>query len=195
MASKTSKIVLLVALGLLMGAPIISYFYLKSGYDYRLESLHVLSDKGAVSPFNLVVDSTTNLSDDDLKTSITVVAMLEGSEEDISYLDDLFEQYKERNEFRILAFVDQGETQLIDERYVRVNAAPSISRQFFNNTFTDTIEWQRPSFVLLDTAGHVRNMYPGKDKGESVRLVEHIAIVLPRTKKSDIIHKRTIDEE
>mgnify|MGYP003513636149 CR=1 FL=1 len=44
-------------------------------------------------------------------------------------------------------------------------------------------------FILLDTAMRVRNVY--NDDAESIKkLVEHIAIVLPRQKESDIEMKK-----
>lgn len=186
---------LLVALALLMAAPIISYFYLNEGYQYRISSLQELEIKGEINPFNLAIDTVTSFSDDDLKGKITAVLFLEGNDEERQYVTDLVDQFGERREFQLLVLAPSTMTWESKPPVTVVRSPEDGSRNFLSNTFSDTLDWKTPSFVLVDTSAQIRHYYQGNWEVKRKKLVEHIAIILPRTKKSDIIHKNDLDEE
>ncbi|MBK7638342.1 MAG: hypothetical protein IPJ13_31765 [Saprospiraceae bacterium] len=50
-------------------------------------------------------------------------------------------------------------------------------------------KYQNSQLILIDTAMRVKNVY-GSDKESVKKLVEHISIVLPRQKESDIEMKK-----
>ncbi|MDX1686320.1 MAG: hypothetical protein R3275_13870, partial [Saprospiraceae bacterium] len=144
---------------------------------------------------NVVSDSTT-FSDDDLRSKVTALAFMRGTDEEVSTIQRLSEQFGEREEFQVLVMtVENGFNEEL--RNVRVmSMTQNAAKQFFHTHLTDTIEFSTPSFALIDTAGHIRRLYSGEPvQPLSRKLVEHIATVLPRTRKSDIIHKDLIDEE
>lgn len=197
MAKGTSKIVLLTALSLLVLAPIVSYFYLDSGYEYRKMSLELLKPKGEVQPFNFAIDAERSIEDDRLSSKVTVMAFTEDKKEEDLFFEQLLGQYGEREEFQIMHMIVGSTDQTSNDQgnIITFHSNEATAQTFFENSITDTIPLTLPTYVLIDTASQIRRLYQGDRKEVKRELIEHIAIVLPRTKKSDIIHKNSVNEE
>jgi hypothetical protein len=178
---------------LLIGAPIISYYYLKGGYNYRVALISELKIKGEVRPFNFVKDSALVLRSDDLKGNVTIMSYVERGG-DNEYLRKLQDQFHERTEFHMWSFVP-GEVE--DTGFVNwkmVSTTREAINQLLINAISDTLELKAPIHVLIDTSGMVRHIYQGGDVETQKKMVEHITVILPRSKESDIIYKPTADE-
>lgn len=193
MSTLSSKIIAASALLLLIGAPLGSYFYLNSGYNYRLETLAELKVKGEVQPFNIVIDSLNGFQDEDLKGKVTVLSNLLKSGED-QFLTDVHDQFAEREEFQMVSFGGVNESGKSDKWTIIENQG-AMTDAFVKDLTGGIFELERPYHILIDTALGIRNIYQGNDETSLIQLVEHIAIILPRTKRSDIVHKNSIDEE
>ena len=146
---------------LIVGFPLASWYYLNTGLEFRKQALKELQAKG-----NWDIDGLDPL-DFEYKTSVVFM--------DASLHDEMMlihEQYGESNTFQI---VEVLENEIQDEAWktVRIDSgSPSI----------DSL---RSSIFLVDTKGQLRLTY-GKNKEDLKKLVEHIAIVLPREVEPDI---------
>lgn len=174
----------------IIGAPAVSYIYLTYGLDYRKEALAALQPKSSVQPFQLVVDSSYTLIDDQMQGRVTLVSFVEGKDEDWTYLSALYDQYNARKELQFWTF------------YELVSPPDSISStndwKLFELQRDAYSTWSQTAFavevpeyhhMLIDTANSVRNVYNADQRQQLVQLIEHMAIVLPRTAESDIIYE------
>lgn len=149
---------------LLLVVPFVSWFYLRKGLEYR---------KALVR--EVVVKDSVRISEDTLKLlkgKTSVISMAGGIEAN-SIISGLYEQFKEVPRFQILSSGGRVEDKEIPSGYFEALAA----------------RYRDNKFILVDTAGMIRNVYmDGKE--DIKKLVEHIAVVLPRKEEADIKSKR-----
>lgn len=188
--NKRGLISISILLGFLILAPMISYIYLQRGYDYRKAALEDLQVKGEIQPFKLTVDSTHVLDETMLQGKVAVISRISRPEE-WSYLAALYHQYKARPQLEFWTF--SGELSIPDTlqnirnwKHIRTNDSAFKS---FRNQLISTAWNGGDEHILTDTSMHIRNIYPVPSEQEQIRLIEHLAIVLPRTKKSDVIYE------
>ncbi|MFZ1751673.1 MAG: hypothetical protein WAU01_15850 [Saprospiraceae bacterium] len=155
------KLVSWVVLGLfLVIVPFGSWYYLQKGLDYRKNALRELEIKDSLS--NSI--DTFRLFQN--KTSLVV---LDVSDDIYKIKEALLEQYKSSIGFQILYPIAQSDVVLLPEDLLK----------YFKSKYPDD------TFVLVDESRMIRNTYKS-DETAVKKLVEHIAIVLPRPKESDI---------
>lgn len=149
---------------LLVVVPIGSWVYLNKGLNYRKAALSELLPKDSIDirldTLNLFVG----------KTSLVV---LKNNASTTEVIKSLSEQFANTQGFQIV-FKDSTDNNLFTPAgYLNGYLAKDI-----NN-----------SFLLIDEKMKVRNVY--KDDVASVKkMVEHIAIVIPRPKEADIEQKK-----
>lgn len=80
------------------------------------------------------------------------------------------------DEGQLLRLMDTYKIPLLDER----TESDSITFQSGGNNLPETY----PYFVLIDTSLMIRNYYDIRDEASMNRFVEHLAVILPREKKS-----------
>ncbi|MGB4958785.1 MAG: hypothetical protein WBO36_04865 [Saprospiraceae bacterium] len=155
------KLVSWVVLGLfLVIVPFGSWYYLQKGLDYRKNALRELEIKDSLS----IRVGTFRLFQN--KTSLVV---LDVSDDIYKIKEALLEQYKSSIGFQILYPIAQSDVVLLPEDLLK----------YFKSKYPDD------TFVLVDESRMIRNTYKS-DEASVKKLVEHIAIVLPRPKESDI---------
>jgi hypothetical protein len=113
---------------------------------------------------------------------------------DDQFLTDLMDQYAERTEFQMVSFGGVN-TSNKDDKWTIIENQGAMTEAFVKDLTGGIFDMERPYHILIDTALGIRNIYNANDEAALIQLVEHIAIVLPRTKRSDIVHKNSIDEE
>jgi hypothetical protein len=138
--------------------PLGSWFYLKKGLDYR---------KGALQ--ELVAKDSIEASLDSLhlifgKTSVIVIDSLV----DADITAGIRDQFKNTPGFQVVYINGSDQTQWPDD---------------YLNSFLK--KYQGSGYMLIDTAGKVRNVYENSDEGLK-KLIEHTAIVIPRPVETDI---------
>lgn len=188
--NKKGAISVAILVGFLILAPLISYVYLKQGYKFRKEALTELEPKGKVEAFKVQIDSTLTLSDDDIKGKVSVLSYIENTPENWAYLTAIYHQYKNRREFNMWTFASK--VSVVDSiqglpGWSHIEMPASAYRAFIDSSMP---EKDAPTFhhILLDTTPELRRVY-GTSPAEKRKLIEHIVIVLPRTKDSDIIYE------
>ncbi len=158
---------------MLIGAPLGSYFYLKSGLKYRLESQEQLKEKE--------VSAATSQAIERVRTPATAALIHASSDPrpvDIDLLKEIDERIVDRDHFEIITRLDKN---IFDSfRDIRFITSDSL--------FTTTAE----RFILVDSAGVVRNTYMADDD-ISKELIRHLAVVIPLPKHRDIRLRRELE--
>lgn len=165
---------LLVLLLMLVILPAISWYYLKTGMDYRVAAHDALQPKGLVSDW-LIENELP--SEDSLyldKTSIVVVRNSSANDAD---LYKLFNQFKEVEKFQVVSFNQKEVEDLLFKvenlRLINVNSNSSSENKM----------------ALIDNKMQLRKEYK-MDKEGFKELVAHTALTIPPKKSRDIkVHK------
>lgn len=160
------KLISWLALGFfVVVVPFISWYYLKQGYNYRKQ---ILSEVKIKDSLDVTQDSMAYFK------SKTTVLLLNRTEKSETLAKGLLEQFKKINGFQIASFDSLSSlTTIIPANYIK-----SYQTKYANN-----------SILLIDTSLRIRNAY--NDDPESIKkLIEHIAVILPRQKEADIEMKK-----
>lgn len=150
----------IVLAALVIIVPVGSWYYLQQGLDYRRSALK-----------DLAVKDSIQIQDDSLmlfkgKTTLLVLGKDSSVMVHSKIIDD---QYGSSFSFQTLS----TSTNL---------GIPQVPDNYIANLIDKFSEYQ---YLLIDTSMKIRNHY--KDSNEDLkRLVEHIAIILPRPVESDI---------
>lgn len=190
-----------------------SWIYLRNGLDYRIAAMEELKDLGKV-PMGRVLEtqaSTEPLTSEDLQGNVTVSGFLpetaEGQSRMIEVLQKLHEQFDERDDVLFLTYSKLDSTQelkarsralgfLDDEQWRLVRLPEAVSAgAYFKANYAFPAEWAdalstHPYLVLADTSQTIRRLYDAAENKDMGRLVEHIAMILPRKPEKDIIFQR-----
>jgi len=149
---------------LLCIVPFGSWLYLSKGLNYRKAALSELKAKDSIS---IAEDSLGFLNN---KTTLLV---LNRDSRIIDILAKINDQFKNSPNFQIV-FRDSVETY----RYLPINY---IDKKIAS--------YKTDDFILIDNKLQIRNSY-GSDMPAIKKMIEHIAIILPRAKEADIIIKK-----
>ncbi|HMQ49624.1 MAG TPA: hypothetical protein PKA00_19185 [Saprospiraceae bacterium] len=202
---------LLALLAMLVGFPLISWYYLKTGLDYRMEKMGELADRGQLPDFQYEALSGNALSSQLLANQLLVGYLSNGAGSDASMkaFKRLHQQFDERNEVFFLHFCSDTSLataqQLLQSAQVNQLADTSQWFQFQLSTsevghlakavglpyadYDMSID-QNTLFFLADSL-QVRAYYDFTKEEDLKRLVEHIALNLPVQKsRQELIFKR-----
>ena len=193
---RQTKIVILIVLALLIIAPLISYYYLKSGADYRLELLDELKPKKSLKDFKLQIDSSYTFADDDLKGKVTLLSVGRLNNDENQNLKKIDDQFGPNSFFQIVTIGAVAPPKKVIGKWSHIEAKAETVRNFINEEFNPSYFNETNKMIcLIDSSRQLRREYKHLHGGELNSLVEHLAIVLPRPPKSDVILDRKKDEE
>lgn len=169
---KHFKSILLIVL--LIGFPLISYLYLKSGYNFRLEALKQLEPKEEIADFSYPMLSSDRLiSLSDIKSKVTIIYNADANNSE-GMLNPIFDKFSDRKEFQVFGF----------------SLDSTVILQSQNNRWTilnGEYIWDS-QLALVDTSATIRSYYT-IDSSEFHLLARHIPIIMPREKEKDIVMK------
>ncbi len=214
MSSK--KILQTIALFLLLvGFPAISWYYLRTGLDYRMEALGELGDLGKIPGFELTNYNEKEVSKADLKGKVVVASFLsldasESTSLKGKYLEKLHDQFDERKDVVFVNYLVEGEIDTTTAKAAAFAEAYKLSdpnQCYFLEGTPDQIRAlateggfalpmaegmalvDNPFMILADTSLTVRKIYDVREPSQVSRLVEHIALILPleTKRKTDVI--------
>ena len=144
--------------------PFISWFYLKKGFDYRRALISEIVPKDSIS---------SSLDTAFIFRGKTTVFSKTGFNDNSDLVKGLEEQFQKVIDFQLVTVDSLTGLNVIPAGYLS---------DFFG-------KYGANQLILMDTAMRVRNVYD-YDAESIKKLVEHIAIVLPRQKESDIEMKK-----
>lgn len=185
-----------ILLVLLVVFPIMSYIYMKAGFDYQVDARDELQELGPLPAFPAQTIFGDTLTGKDLGKQVRLISFFDPSEAAVlstsgKYLPEIYEQFEEVDWFCMELLVPESGKQAL-ENFLAEKKWQDPQQVFFYAT-RDTREvvnqWLHigselqtaPNVVALaDTAGIVRQYYDLTDGKQFVRLVEHIAMMRPQ---------------
>jgi len=159
---------------MLIGAPLGSYFYLKNGLKYRLESQEQLRVKIVSEKIQNHIETVRTP-----KTAALIHTAHDDRVADIELLDRIDERIVDRDHFEIISLSRPFESdRALDIRFVSDSLLFSGYDQ---------------RFILVDSAGAVRNTYTN-DEDISKELIRHLSVIIPLPKHRDIRLRRELEK-
>lgn len=156
--SVTGNLVALAVVAILIIAPFGSYFYLKGGLEYRLESLDQLKEKEITTELREEIESKSPFTGN--ARFIYIPGGQETQERELLHTID--QQIVDRSRFEVISF---SEERGIDYEH---------DIQFVGSTDKD-FGWQ---FMMIDTSNVVRSTY-AYHEGLGKELIRHLSVVVP----------------
>ncbi|MBR9920637.1 MAG: hypothetical protein GYB31_07335 [Bacteroidetes bacterium] len=172
--------------------PLISWYYLRGGLDYRLDALDELEELGTLAAFEWTDQENETFNKEMASGNLLIAGFLPSGELREVYVDNMkkfHEQFDNRTDVYFLTLVPSGNAaQLVSDYEIKdqnqwkwVNIPESqlaaIAATYQLNPEQDPAEW----ISLVDEKGQIRKHYRIDDKKQLSRLVEHMAILLPRS--------------
>lgn len=194
----------------LIGLPLGSYYYLKRGYNYRLAALQALdNDFGKLPEFTIVGPEGEAISSSALNGGLVVVNFFPEGDENLKaklgdYLYRLHDQFDDRNEVAFVTHLrDSAQAEAFLQKYELtdkeqcffVPGGKDFPAKYAHEGLPD---WKGqtiyPYFLLADSSLTIRNFYDMRQDTSIKRLVEHMAMIIPRKPERDIIFKRETEK-
>ncbi len=196
-------------------APLISWYYLSAGYDYQKTSMKELRKYGTYADFNFKTNKGHILTADSFSTRVVLTGILTENDQQndliIEKMALLHGQFDDRNDILFAAINASGKDQGARiEKYgfkdypqcmvlesdkawpatafklptgkVLVDGADSLQTSKMNSGVPNDYSF----LILTDAKQQIRNYY-NLQKGEEIkRLVEQMALLMPRTEPNEL---------
>lgn len=176
----TRNFTLFIILALLLLFPLISYYYLKEGTNYRAIALNELKESVKLNQFNIKIDSSNWLSNDSIIGKVTLFVYLTNDTTQSDKIETLFDQFKDRKEFSLVLFQDFP----IDYNFKNLKSEAKfyqIPNSIENLNYFIPADSSIPSMQLIDVKNNIRKSYNDFSKSTFQDLVKHITVLLPLT--------------
>ncbi|HMO38030.1 MAG TPA: hypothetical protein PKC76_01535 [Saprospiraceae bacterium] len=185
---------------LLVILPLGSWYYLQTGLEYRKAAMSELQDYGKVPPLQLVRHDGDTLHQEAMLGKIVLAAFLDlqaagQTARTGELLAKLHDQFDERQDVAFLIhLLDATATkQGIDDFAANYTLQDSLQCYFLTGdaeamrtlareVYKIDDEKLDNYFALADTKGMVRRQYDTRQPADMTRLVEHIALLMPKQK-------------
>ncbi len=162
----------IVTLALIVILPAGSWYYLQSGYDFRLELLKQLEPKGILDHSKVSEEVALELSK---QLDRSTVLLYNGALVNSQRIADIEDQFKNAMTFKTISISDSNQVSSISDMKLSQNQSSQLLTQH--------------KAVLIDTSGQIRQWYSLDTDSQYEDVVEHLAVVLPRVPNKDIIAK------
>lgn len=208
---KNGRFQLIALFLMLICLPAVSWYYLKTGLDYRISTMEELQDLGELSDFEIALDTQNVFRPTDLRGNVIVAAFVRPQGSDIGKqyggtLQKLQDQFKDTDRVKFLLHdLDGNQTKLnsFAEQYQLSNqenvhllsSTPAQMNALAKDNYrlpevAQANLAENPYLVLVDTSSVIRNYYDVRELAQVQKMVGHITHIMPPTPKKDIILKR-----
>ncbi len=221
------KLRVLGILTILIIFPLMSWYYLKTGYNYQMDSRAELKDYGKLPNFAWsTADSDYTI--DSLENKMSVLSFIGEDKKNTEVILDVIQklniQFGDNSNLKILTFPllaqrtgigdlvkIQTERKINPFQHKIIQAPEEGLKNWLGGQIKYPIEWKEiendapdvilekktanqineyPFFVLVDNKNTIRNFYHIDNVDEVKRMVEHIALLLPRDVRPGIEFER-----
>lgn len=188
--SRKLKIRYLLFLVILFVLPAVSLYFLNSGKNYRLQALDELKEHGKVGDFHLNNQRGIHISPDMLRGKVTVACLLPENPDSAAFyterLSVIHDSYNDTKDVIFLSFLDAVDSTNLLETAVTLGIKDHDqwwllrSEEEKAKAIYHFPEGKGFQIALADTSLMVRNHYNIYDNRQMGRLVEHIALIIPK---------------
>lgn len=226
-----SKIQTLAILTILIGFPLLSWYYLTTGYNYQMDARAELKEYGQLPAFNFTSHIGGTYSSDSLENTMSVISFFgqngKMNQKMFNVMRKLNTQFGDNPNLELLMVSIESEleslgvlngmyavNQFDEKQHHFLTSSDAEVQKWIGEGFKIPIKWtekedapteitlevnktgsieEYPYLVLVDKNQMIRNYYHVDKIEEVKRMVEHIAILLPREVKPDIEMKKKKD--
>ena len=207
----------------LVGLPLGSWYYLQAGFDYHKELMAELQNYGRIPEFSLVDQNGDTLNREDLAEKTVIVSFFNEEKTTMQHIQKYHSQFHDRNDVlfvahslkprsesnlkSILSDYDLNNDQTIlltgeKDELLKVLGkgyqVPDINKRGEDMIIprNDALSMpdEYPYFILVDNSGTIRNYYAVNDEKSMTRLIEHLALILPRKSEEEAVLKRETEK-
>lgn len=220
MSKKKSKSLIQIA-GLLLFLVVLpagSWYYLSRGLDYRMSALEELKEIGPIPIFGTIYHNGEAVTKELVEEKMVVTSFINLENKDTKetmgpVLQKLHHQFDAREEvlfFNYILGASQDSTGQLDEFIETYNLADTAQCLFLLADDTlirkqATEGYQLPLadgqtledmtlMVFTDRTSTIRGFYDIRQEERQKRLVEHVAMLLPKNKERELVFKREIEK-
>ena len=229
----TKKLRVLGILTILIGFPLLSWYYLKIGYNYQMDSRAELKDYGKLPNFDFAFftpeqeQKMGRYTNDSLENKMSVLSFIGEDQKNKKTIFEVIQklnlQFGDNPNLKLLTFpmlVDPNFDEILKENKERkinnfqhkiISVDAQNIKDWVGHNIQYPIEWKEkendapdvilerrtaeqideyPFFVLVDNKNTIRNFYHIDNIDEVKRMVEHIALLLPRDVRPGIEFER-----
>ncbi len=163
--------------------PLISWYYLKGGIEFRREALSALEPKETVESLNYIYNSNVSFAFPSESYRVNTLFLLKDNQlpENIK---SYYNQFKNTEEVAVFVKSSQSELLIDDlslyEHIFIVDSLANALEIIANDGF---------NVFLIDNQNRIRNYYRSNDENSMQDLVTHTAVLLPPTQKREITRR------
>jgi hypothetical protein len=170
--------------------PVLTFFILRMGFEYRRSSLMLLEDLSLLDSASIVTFLEKEVS---ISSSLFLWSSL--GKENMASLNKIFHQFKNREEVYFLLDTSylnpsiKDTFSLFDTDSKQVFLGQFMPHNFVLDTFTFA---NYPSYFLYfgDHSGYLRKIYDPGSNAEMGKLIEHLAMRIKAPERKKIIFQR-----
>ena len=199
---------------LLVIFPLGSWYYLRTGLDYRLQEMQELKDYGKIPDFTLANYNDSLVSAERFSDGLVVGYFLTGRHEKqfVEKLVKLHDQFDERDDIFFLAFATDTSRATKErlQQFAAVNGLEDEEQNFFLRGTKDEVEhlakacglpFEEKGMSLSDNSLAffadslmVRSFYDLAEEESLKRLVKHITLNIPPKKDKELLFQREVEK-
>lgn len=220
MSKKKSK-GLLQIIGLLFFLVILpggSWYYLSRGLDYRMSTLEELKEIGPIPVFGTIHHNGNALSEELFEEKMVVSSFLDlkqnpAADDFGTLLNKLHDQFDAREEVLFFTYIlgEKADSTGMLDNFIQKYELQDTAQCFFLLADDQLIRQQaidayklpltegqnlenQTLMVYTDRKGIIRSYYDIQKEDRQKRLVEHIAMLLPKKKDRELVFKRETEK-
>jgi len=178
---------------MLVAIPVISYIYMKRGFDYQVQLQEELGDYGPMPDFSYPTITGDTITPDNFEGYVKLFHHIDTGNEKLfgDYLSELHEQFGEVDRIKFIMLLsntqDRERAQLYRDKYslndtaqIRIVLTSQMGQPYDEAFKVPADKQNKPLVILADTSNVIRNYYDVSTGKQFVRLIEHVALLMPR---------------
>jgi hypothetical protein len=208
---KRNWIGIAILLMLLVVIPVVSYLWMKAGFDYQVNARSELVSLGPVPALPEATIFGDTLIGKKMGKQVQLLGYFDPTESKVleisgKYLSEIHEQFDEVDWFRMEFLVPETAQNALDE-YVAEKGMKDPQQVFYYATQQPLAQINKQLHIgselqsffntvaLADTSGTIVNYYDLREGTQFVRLIEHIAMLRPQEtdQEEDALFQRERD--
>jgi hypothetical protein len=173
-----------------IGFPLVSWIYLNSGLQWRIDAQEATESKGSLGSFALVTLNGDTLTQSNMAVMFYIFGSLVDSIS-ASTLRTIHEQFAVRSDYRTISMRSELEPGSVREDLARwldvkcLTGCEDLSQMLFTEGSTA---------VIVDDSLRIRGRYTLANADDVRALIRHTAVVLPIEKREKLELKRGINQ-
>jgi len=178
--------------------PFVSWYYLKSGLDWRKKAQDVLNGtkEFPVLPFQALSGIPMENSQLENHVSLVILVSCDSVENQMDLITKLYLQFKETHKANYLFLDTCSSTTLVLPDTVKQNVFVIQGADALQSARALIEGWPAgKTYALVDKSGVIRAYYTANTHDEKKTLVEHMALLLPRDNSEKVQLKRDAEKK